>query len=70
MFYVILSSVLLTFFMVSGFLGLWFIFRRSRALYCYVWRDYNPAFIYLVFALICLIAAYFVGTQIPDCYVL
>ena len=69
MFYVILSSVLLTFFFTSAALGLWFIFRRSRALYCAVWRDSTPAFIYLVFALICLIAAYFVGTQIPDCYV-
>jgi len=69
MFYVILSSVLLTFFLTSGFLGLWFVLRRSKLLYAFVWRDYNPAFIYLVFALICLIAAYFVGSQIPDGYV-
>ena len=69
MFYVILSSVLLTFFFASGALGLWFTYRRSRLLYAQFWREYFPAFIYFAVALFCFIASYFVGTQIPDCYV-
>lgn len=69
MFYVILSSVLLTFFFASGSLGLWFTFRRSRLLYSQFPREYFPAFLYFAVAFVCFIAAYFVGLQIPDVYV-
>ena len=69
MFYVILSSVLLTFFFASGALGLWFVFKQSRMVYTAFVRDYIPAFIFFAFAILCFIAAYFVGLQIPACYV-
>jgi len=69
MFYVILSSVLLTFFFASGALGLWFTFRRSRLIYAQFPREYIPAYIYFAVALFCFIAACFVDAQIPDCYV-
>ena len=68
MFYVILSSVLLTLFFTSGALGLWFIFRHSHSVYTQFWREYIPAFIYFAFTILCFIAAYLVSFQIPDCY--
>ena len=69
MFYTILSSVLLTFFFVAGALGIWTTFAKARFSYQPSLRDYMPALIYYAVALVAFIAAYFVGLQIPDCYV-
>ena len=68
MFYTILSSVLLAFFFASGALGLWTVFSIARRGYAMV-RDYVPVCIYLVVAVLCYVAAYFVGLQITQCYV-
>ena len=69
MFYTILSSVLLAFFFASGALGLWTVFTQNRRTYTQFWREYLPAFIYLAFAALSFVAAWFVGLQIPQCYV-
>ena len=66
MIYVILSSVLITLFL---FIGAWSFFgfvELMKANFPINWTCYQHV---IVLALICLIAAYFVGTQIPDCYV-
>ena len=69
MFYVILSSVSLAIFFVAGALGLWTTFQKGRFSYQPSLREYMPALIYYAVALVAFFAAYFVGLQIPDCYV-
>lgn len=67
MFYIILSSILLTFFFAAGVLGCWSVYKHSK-FFAPNWHDYLTAYIYFAVAVFCFIAAYLVGLQIPDCY--
>ena len=69
MIYTILSSVCITLFL---FIGAWSFFgfvELMKANFPINWTCYQHVIVLALIALICLIAAYFVGTQIPDCYV-
>ena len=69
MVYLFLSSVFITLFLVLGALSLYGFLELMQSKFPLGWTCYQHVIVLAVIALICLIAAYFVGTQIPDCYV-
>ena len=69
MIYVLLSGVFLTLFL---FIGAWSFFgfvELMKANFPINWTCYQHVIVLALIATLCFIAAYFVGTQIPDCYV-
>ena len=69
MIYIFFSSVFITLFLVIGTLSLSKFMQRAQTLYSFVLRDFRPAFILALIAILCFIAACIFGHQIPDCYV-
>ena len=69
MIYTFFSSVFITLTLVLGALSLYGFLELSRANYLYTWRNYRNVIVLAIIATLCLIAAVFFGTQIPDCYV-
>ncbi len=69
MLYCILSGVFLTLFLVIGSFAFYgFLLRMLRDLPL-SWICYRQVIVLTIVSVLCFIAAYFVGTQIPDCYV-
>ena len=66
--YIFFSSVFITLFLVLGALSLYGFIELMQAKYPLSWTCYQHVIVLALLALICLIAACLVGTQIPDCY--
>ena len=69
MFYVILSSVFITLFLVLGACSFFGFLELMRAKYPLGWTCYQHVSVLAIVAVLCLILAIVLGLQIPDCYV-
>ena len=68
MFYVILSSVFITLFLVLGACSFFGFLELMRAKYPLGWACFQHVIVVAIIAIVFLILAVFFGFQIPDCY--
>ena len=69
MVYLFLSSVFITLFLVLGALSLYGFLELMQSKLPLDWTCYQHVIVLAVIAVVSLILACLVGTQIPDCYV-
>ena len=68
MFYIFISSVFITLFLVLGALSLYGFLELMQAKYPLGWTCYQHVIFLALIAFLCFIAAAIFGLQIPDCY--
>ena len=68
MFYIILSSVCITLFLLFGAWAFYGFAELMRLYYPLDWQNYQHVIVIAIIAIICFIGACLFGTQIPDCY--
>ena len=68
MFYIFISSVFITLFLVLGALSLYGFLELARKNYPIKWDSYHPVIVLALIAFLCFIAAAIFGLQIPECY--
>ena len=66
--YIFFSSVFITLFLVLGSLSLYGFLELMQSRFPLSWTCYQHVIVLAILAVICLIAACLVGTQIPECY--